>query len=122
MLGIGLVIAPISLLLPFIGAPIPGPVVGVAYGIVIFKVGFDSVTMMSFRQQVTPTELMGRVNGSMRVCFSGAVVLGSAAAGVLATFGERSALSAASIALALVWIPIAFSPLRKAKSLSDYPA
>lgn len=120
VLGIGIAIAPVALLLPMIEAPVPGPVVAGAWAMVIFKIGFDAVTMMSFRQRVTPTELMGRVNGSMRVCFSGAVAVGGAMAGLIATsFGERATLLVVAAALACVWIPIAVSPLRRMTTLED---
>ncbi|MFJ8210503.1 hypothetical protein [Streptomyces sp. NPDC096033] len=65
---------------PLLGRPVPGPLVAVGWALVMLKVGFDSVLMMTFRQQVTPAGLMARVHGTMRVLFTGAVTLGSAAA------------------------------------------
>jgi len=88
----------------------------------MYKVGFDAVVLMTFRQQVTPATLMGRVNGTMRVLFTGAVALGAAAAGLLATaVGIRRALGIAVIALACVWIPIAISPIRRMTSFETPP-
>jgi predicted MFS family arabinose efflux permease len=122
VLTIGLLVAPLSLAIPFVGWPVPGPVVAVGWTLVMYKVGFDAVLMMTFRQQATPTTLMGRVNGTMRVILTGAVALGAAAAGVLASaVGMRIALGVAALALACVWIPIAVSPVPRMRSL-DGPA
>ncbi|GAA3081182.1 hypothetical protein GCM10020000_78850 [Streptomyces olivoverticillatus] len=65
---------------------------------------------------------MGRVNGTMRVLFTGAVALGAATAGALATAsGIRWALGASAACLACVWIPIALSPVRRMTALGTNP-
>ncbi|MFY1693109.1 hypothetical protein [Plantactinospora sp. WMMB782] len=80
----------------------------------IFKVGFDSVLLMSFRQHVTPPWLLGRINGTLRVVFSGALTLGGAAAALVGEVsGPRTATWVACAALALVWVPILRSPMRR---------
>lgn len=111
---VGVAVAPLAVGLPLLGAPVPAPVAAVGWALVVMKVGFDSVVMMTFRQQVTPAALLGRVNGTMRVLFTGAVALGAASAGVLAqAVGLRWALAVSAGCLACVWIPIALSPLRR---------
>lgn len=114
VLMIGLVIAPVSFVLPLVGQGVPGPVAALAWALVIFKVGFDSVVLMSFRQHITPPRLLGRVNGTLRVMFSGALTLGAAAAALVGDLsGPRTAISVACAALALVWVPILCSPMRR---------
>jgi predicted MFS family arabinose efflux permease len=118
VLLVGIGVAPLALTLPLLGRPVPGPLAAAGWALVLLKVGFDSVLMMTFRQQVTPAGLLARVNGVMRVVFTGAVALGAATAGTLATtVGIRWALAAAAACLACVWIPIALSPLRRMTTL-----
>jgi len=118
VLLVGIAVAPLAVTIPLLGRPVPGPLAAVGWALVLLKVGFDSVLMMTFRQQVTPAHLMARVNGTMRVLFTGAVALGAAAAGALAAIsGIRWALGASAAFLACVWIPIALSPVRRMTSL-----
>ncbi|GAA4608575.1 MFS family permease [Actinoplanes octamycinicus] len=113
VIATGLAIVPAALLLPFAGRPVPVALAAAAWAAVIFKVGYDSVVLMSFRQLVTPPALLGRVNGTLRVIFSGALTLGAGTAGLIGEqAGPRTAAGVACAALALVWVPIARSPLR----------
>ncbi|MEU8549246.1 MFS transporter [Streptomyces roseoverticillatus] len=122
VLLVGIAAAPLAIAIPLLGRPVPGPLAAVGWALVMLKVGFDSVLMMTFRQQVTPAGLMARVNGTMRVLFTGAVALGSAAAGALAAAGGvRWALGASAACLACVWIPIALSPVRRMTTLGTTP-
>lgn len=119
VLAIGIAIAPLAAVLPFTTNPIPGPVSAVAWALIIYKIGFDAVVMMSFRQAVTPAHLLGRVNGTMRVFLTAAVALDSSAAGLAATlFGNRGAVVMVALVLALVWVPIAMSPMRRMQTLT----
>lgn len=119
VLAIGIAIAPLAVLLPFTGDPVPPWLAAAAWAAVLYKVGFDAVLMMSFRQAVTPSRLLGRVNGTMRVVLTAAVVAGATAAGVAAdVVGARGALVVASVMFALVWLPIALSPLARHSSLT----
>ncbi|MER7590844.1 MFS transporter [Micromonospora sp. NPDC127501] len=114
VMAIGVAVAPASLALPLIGRPIPGLIAALAWAMVIFKVGFDSVVLMSFRQHVTPPGLLGRVNGTLRVVFSGALTFGAATAALVGGHaGPRAAMWVASAALALVWVPILCSPISR---------
>lgn len=118
VLIVGIAVGPLAFALPLLGQPVPGPLAAAGWGLVLFKVGFDSVLMMTFRQHVTPAGLLARVNGVMRVAFTGAVALGAATAGILAaTVGIRWAMAATATCLACVWIPIALSPLRRMSTL-----
>ncbi|MET8625506.1 MFS transporter [Kitasatospora sp. NPDC004669] len=118
---VGVLVAPPAVAVPLLGRPVPGPVAAVGWALVLLKVGFDSVLMMTFRQQVTPAGLLARVNGTMRVLFTGATALGAATAGVLAAaVGTRWALAASAACLACVWIPIALSPVRRMRVLGTH--
>ncbi|WBP89398.1 MFS transporter [Kitasatospora cathayae] len=118
---VGGLVAPAAVAIPLLGRPVPGPVAAAGWALVMLKVGFDSVLMMTFRQQVTPVGLLARVNGTMRVLFTGAVALGAASAGLLAAaVGTRWALGASAACLACVWIPIALSPVRRMTALEDH--
>lgn len=122
VLLVGIAVAPLAIAIPLLGRPVPGPIAAVGWALVMLKVGFDSVLMMTFRQQVTPASLMARVNGTMRVLFTGAVALGAATTGALATAsGIRWALGASAAFLACVWIPIALSPVRQMTTLGTSP-
>ncbi|MGO4460329.1 MFS transporter [Streptomyces sp. M-16] len=115
---VGIAVAPLALTLPLLGHPVPAPLAALAWALVMLKIGFDSVLMMTFRQQATPAHLMARVNGTMRVFFTGAVALGATTAGTLAaTTDTRTALTVAAAALACAWLPAALSPLRRMTTL-----
>ncbi|MET7752093.1 hypothetical protein [Micromonospora sp. NPDC005367] len=108
------VVAPVSLVLPLVGQSVPGPVAAFEWALVIFTVGFDNVVLMSFPQHITPSRLLGRVNGTLRVIFSGALTLGAATAAFVGDYaGPRAATWDACAALALVWLPILRSPMRR---------
>ncbi|WP_435279546.1 MFS transporter [Streptomyces sp. 1222.5] len=116
---VGIAVAPLALTLPLLGHPVPAPLAALAWALVMLKIGFDSVLMMTFRQQATPAHLMARVNGTMRVFFTGTVALGATTAGTLAaTTDTRTALTVAAAALACAWLPTALSPLRRMTTLA----
>jgi hypothetical protein len=115
---IGLAAVPVAVLLPLVGTTVPVWAAGIAWAGLTYKIGYDNVLLISFRQQVTPDALLGRVNASVRVLLIGAVTVGSALSGVLGELaGPRAPLWAAAAALALVWLPVRLSPLHSARSL-----
>ncbi|WP_233508379.1 MFS transporter [Spongiactinospora gelatinilytica] len=107
---VGVWTAPAALALPFI-AQGPGLwVSAAAYFVVTFRIGVNNVTLTSFRQQVTPDAMLGRVNATMRVVLIGAVGLGGLLAALVGElYGVRAALWCGAVALALSRVPIAFS-------------
>ncbi|MGW2250023.1 hypothetical protein ACWCXH_07475 [Kitasatospora sp. NPDC001660] len=81
-------------------------------------VGIDNVVKVSFRQHATPDHLLGRMNATMRVLLTGALTIGAAGAGMLASLTSvRAALWAGAVGLMVVWVPIYCSPLRTARDL-----
>jgi predicted MFS family arabinose efflux permease len=110
--------APCGFGMPFVAE---GPrmwLAGAGWVVVTAVVGSNNVVLVSFRQSVTPDRLLGRMTASFRFLLMGALAIGSAAAGVLGeAVSPRAALAAGAAAIALVWVPILASPLRKARDL-----
>jgi predicted MFS family arabinose efflux permease len=113
-----LVAAPCGFGMPFVAE---GPLMwlaGAGWVVVTAVVGTNNVLLVSFRQSVTPDRLLGRMTASFRFLLMGALAVGAAAAGVIGeAVSPRAALAAGAAAIALVWIPILASPLRKARDL-----
>lgn len=114
------VVAPFGFGVVFVGH---GPalwVAGATWLVVTTKTGADNVLNVSFRQQVTPDALLGRVMATFRFLLTGALAVGAAAAGVLGEFGgPRAALVAGACVLACVWVPVLLSPLRHTRELAS---
>ena len=85
-----------------------------------FRVGSNNVLLVSFRQRVTPTHLLGRMNATMRFLMTGVLALGAAASGLIGEIWDpRASIVVGAAGLALVWIPIFLSPLRRLRDLTD---
>ncbi|TWE18242.1 MFS transporter [Kitasatospora atroaurantiaca] len=114
----GLAVAPFGLPVALVDR---GPALwlaAVAWLVTTFKVGIDNVLKVSFRQALTPDAMLGRMNATMRFVLTGALCAGSAIAGLLGQFvGVRAALLVGAAGLAVVWVPIFFSPLRTTRDL-----
>lgn len=115
---VGLLIAPAGLLVPLLDR---GGWLWAATGgwvLVTIKIGVDNVILVSFRQRVTPDHLLGRQNATMRFLLTGALAVGAALSGLIGQFaGVRAALWAGAVVLALVWVPLFLSPLRRLRDL-----
>ncbi|MFI1968710.1 MFS transporter [Streptomyces cinnamoneus] len=115
---LGLVVTPFGMALAVIDR---GPALWLAAGgwlVTTFKVGVDNVLAVSFRQSVTPDRLLGRVNATMRLVLTGSLAAGAALAGLLGELlSVRAALWAGALSLALTWVPIACSPLRRLREI-----
>ncbi|KAB8158847.1 MFS transporter [Streptomyces sp. 3MP-14] len=115
---LGLAIAPFGLVLPLVREGTLLWLAAGAWAVVTFKTGVDNVLLVSFRQRVTPDRLLGRMNASFRTVLTGALAVGSALTGLLGELaGPRAPLWAGALALSLVWVPIAASPLRTLRDL-----
>ncbi|MDH6110368.1 MFS family permease [Kitasatospora sp. MAP12-15] len=114
----GLAVAPLGVLVALADR---GPLLwcaGGAWLLITLKVGIDNVINVSFRQHATPDHLLGRMNATMRFLLTGALTIGAALAGLLATVASlRAALWAGALGLAVVWVPIYHSPLRGMRDL-----
>jgi MFS family permease len=92
---------------------------GATWLVVTTKIGADNVLSVSFRQQITPDVLLGRVMATFRFLLTGAVAVAGALAGGLGQlWGPRAALVAGGCALACVWVPVLLSPLRHTRELA----
>lgn len=113
-----LLAAPCGFGMPFVAE---GPrmwLAGAGWLVVTAVVGANNVILVSFRQSVTPDRLLGRMTASFRFLLMGALAIGAATAGALGeAVSPRAALAAGAVAIALVWVPILASPLRKTRDL-----
>ncbi|WP_189251722.1 MFS transporter [Lentzea flava] len=118
----GLCVAPVGFLLPFVGHGALLWLAAMSWFITTVKVGIDNVIKVSFRQAATPPHLLGRMNATFRFLLTGALSVGAALAGLLGELASpRAALWAGAVGLALVWLPIYFSPMRTMRHPIDAP-
>ncbi|MDH2425001.1 MFS transporter [Sphaerisporangium sp. TRM90804] len=111
----GVVTAPAALFLPLMSH---GPLLwlaAAAWLVLTFRTGVNNVLLVSFRQRITPDPMLGRMNATMRLILTGAVGAGALLAGLLGeAAGVRAAIGAGAVIMALSWLPIYLSPLRRA--------
>ncbi|MFF4191315.1 MFS transporter [Nonomuraea sp. NPDC001831] len=111
---VSLATAPAALVIPFLDA---GPwlwAAAAAWFVLTFRTGVNNVLLVSLRQRVTPDHLLGRMTATMRLLLMGAVGLGGLLAGLLGeVWGVRAPLWAGAVIMAVSWLPIHFSALRR---------
>jgi MFS family permease len=79
-----------------------------------------NVTQVSFRQRLTPDNLLGRMNATVRFVVFGAFAVGSILGGVLGQYlGARTTLWIAAAGICVAFLPVFFSPLRNLRTLPD---
>jgi MFS family permease len=96
-----------------------------AFGMILFGVGVVvyNVTQVSFRQQITPDELLGRMNATMRFIVWGTMPIGGLVGGVLgAAIGVHPTIWVACTGELLSVVPLVLSPLRKLRELTSAPS
>jgi MFS family permease len=80
-----------------------------------FLLGFASVlvnvTIVSSRQRIVPSALLGRVNASFRVLVMGAAPIGAALGGVLASTTDLSTTFAVAVAVQLTALAVFHRPI-----------
>jgi MFS family permease len=77
-----------------------------------------TVNNLSLRQAITPTALLGRTNGSMRLIGWGAIPLGSVLGGLLGgAIGLRQTMVLAALGSILASLPVLLSPLPRLRQL-----
>lgn len=123
----------LSMLLPGIGCLLLGSVDGdsswaiglaaTANFIALLGLPVFNVTVISFRQVVTPDHLLGRVNATVRTFAWSALSLGSLLGGVLGTsLGLRETVLISACGGFLAALLLFFSPLRTLRRLEDAEA
>lgn len=109
---IGVATAPFALVVPFAGWSVW--VSMAAWSVLCFRTGVNNVLLVSFRQQVTPGPMLGRVNATMRLILMGAVGAGGLLAGLIGeVWGVGAAMWTGAVIMALSWVPVRFSPLHR---------
>lgn len=104
-----------GLIAPLAIGPLPVELVLLAAGQLIVGAGglVYGINQLSLRQALTPEELHGRVNATIRFIVFGAAPLGSLLGGLLAeTIGLRSTLVVAGVGMAASSLCILHSPVR----------
>jgi MFS family permease len=84
-----------------------------------------NVTQVSFRQSVTPDNMLGRMNATMRFVVWGTMPLGGVIGGALASLpaiGVHGTVWIGLTASALAFLPVFLSPLRTMRQLPSAPA
>jgi MFS family permease len=77
-----------------------------------------NVAQVSLRQAITPVEMQGRMNATMRFIVWGTIPIGSVMGGALATLlAVRVALILAALASFTAVVPVLASPLRSLRSI-----
>ena len=115
--------SPFALLIPL---TTPGP------GLVCFAAGDAAITFgaavytihqASYRQLLTPHQLLGRMNATIRFLTWAAIPLGGLLGGALGgTLGNRAALWACTIGYCLAPVWLLASPLRRMRDTESIPA
>jgi hypothetical protein len=83
-------------------------------------IGIANVHAVSLRQAVLPEQLRGRVNAAYRLISWGAVPLGAALGGVIATTaGSYTAMATGAIGVSLATLWVACSAVPRLASISD---
>ena len=118
-------LAPLVLGLPAFLAPLATP----GWGVLFYPAGLAffgmmavvyNVAQVSYRQAITPHDLLGRMNASVRFIVWGTMPLGALLGGVVGTWlGLRPTLWIAVIGSysAVAWV--LFSPLRRMRDVTD---
>lgn len=108
------------LLIPLAGGPRPLAValVGLGYLVLGFTSPVYSVNAVSLRQVVTPPELLGRMNATMRLVVGGTMPIGALIGGLLGmALGLRPTLLLGALGSVLASLWLYFSPVWRLQSL-----
>ena len=87
-----------------------------------FVMGFSAVVynvnQVSFRQAITPLEMQGRMNATMRFIVWGTMPIGSVAGGILASFiPVRATVLVAALITSSAFLWVLFSPVRSLREI-----
>lgn len=113
--------APVAVLLADRGNALP-LLMGV-YVVMGVGIGIANVHAVSLRQTALPERLRGRVNAAYRLISWGAIPLGAADGGVLASAaGARTAMEARAVGIAAATLWVAFSAVPRLRTLTEAAA
>ncbi|GAA2909604.1 MFS transporter [Streptosporangium fragile] len=119
-------IAPLILGFPMLLQPLAQP----GWGVLLYAAGYFffslyaivyNVAAISYRQAITPPEMLGRMTASFRFIVWGTLPIGAAIGGVLgAQLGVRETIWIGVIGTWLSGVWVLFSPLRKMRDFSAW--
>ncbi|MEV8456025.1 MFS transporter [Streptomyces sp. NPDC052095] len=121
-------LAPLALGLPSLLAPLAHPGWRVAlYGVGWFSFTFGAIVyntaQVTYRQQICPPHLLGRMNAAVRWIVWGTLPLGALLGGAFATwYGLRTTLWIGLVGAGLGSLWVLFSPLRTLRDIDPSPA
>lgn len=94
------------------------PVTAAAFFVFGYGIAMSSIVVVSLRQTITPSAVLGRVNASYRTLVTGMTVFGPLVGGILAQWvGTREALFALTGALVFAPLWVLLSPVRTLREL-----
>ncbi|MFC9486627.1 MFS transporter [Streptomyces hydrogenans] len=121
-------LAPLALGLPSYLVPLAYP----GWRVIFFGIGWFAFTFgaivyntaqVTYRQQLCPPELLGRMNAAVRWIVWGTIPLGALVGGALATWiGLRPTLWVGVVGASLGGLWVLFSPLRHLRDVEPVPA
>lgn len=115
---VGMCLTPAGLLVPLIDHGWWLCVAGAGWLLVMINTGMQNVLGVTLRQRLTQDSLLGRMNATFRVLLTGAHAIGAALAGVISELTTlHVALWLGGCYLALGFLPILLSPIRKRRDL-----
>ncbi|MFE3447430.1 MFS transporter [Nonomuraea sp. NPDC059194] len=104
---LGVLTAPFSLLVPLLDQGVWIWLSAAGFFVQSVRTGVNNVLLVSFRQQLTPDHMLGRMTSIMQVILMGAVGVGGLlAAGIGELWGVRATLWAGAILMAMSWAPL----------------
>lgn len=110
---VSLVTTPAALVVPFVGDGWTW-IAAVGWFVLTYRTGLNNVLLVSFRQEVTPDAMLGRMTATTRLLLMGAVGAGGLLAGLIGEMWDiRTAMWAGAACMSLSWLPIYLSPLRQ---------
>jgi len=98
------------------------PLLVASYAIEGLSIVVYNINQLSFRQAITPERMQGRMNATMRFIVWGTIPVGLLIGGVLGTLiGLHATVWVAAIGLALPWVFVALSPVRRIRTVPTEP-
>jgi MFS family permease len=112
--------APFMFLNPLATSGAPVALVSIAGVAFALSGAIYNISQVSLRQAICPDRFQGRMNASMRFMVWGTLPIGAALGGFLGgTIGLRPTLFVSAAGQCLAWIPPAFSPVWRLRSIAQ---
>jgi MFS family permease len=120
---IGFSLAPLLLPVATLVPQIAFPFLVAQFFLMSFTVLLYNITQVTFRQRITPTRLLGRMNASIRFCVWGVMPIAALVAGALGTWiGVVPTMWIAAVFEMLAGLFVVIGPFWAMRDLPDAPA